>query len=367
MPGRLATGLFVASLSFSFAPTTWSMPFEDLSGEVASVTSSLDTSVETVADGPSSIVNNNSVVQDTDEPVEISLKERTSIDAVNQMIDANAAKSLKAETYYFGFDLRGSPQEDARQYLPFLDYLSRETGYIFKLRFSSKHSTIADDLGTGKTKFAAVGAVSFIQARIKYGVTSLARGINPAGKSEYQSFIVARPDSHFQRVADLKGARFAFGSETSTQGHLIPRIILADNGIELDELAQYSYMGSHQKCANAVINGEFDACGMQDTMARSLIKQGFLRLLYRSNYYPSSGIAANKDVPPEVVAAVTRALVQFDPAGNDKDSLYEWQKTEMPNGFEISKERDYTKLADWLERLGLVTERRSAKSGEQNP
>ena len=38
---------------------------------------------------------------------------------------------------YFGFDLRSSPQEDAAQYIPFLDYLSESTGFHFKLHLKS--------------------------------------------------------------------------------------------------------------------------------------------------------------------------------------------------------------------------------------
>jgi ABC-type phosphate/phosphonate transport system substrate-binding protein len=36
----------------------------------------------------------------------------------------------------FGFDHRASPEEDVKQYLPFLDYLSRVTGYHFEIHFT---------------------------------------------------------------------------------------------------------------------------------------------------------------------------------------------------------------------------------------
>ena len=51
------------------------------------------------------------------------------------------------DTYYFGFDLRASTQEDVAQYLPLLKYLSDKTGYKFQLHFSPKKSSAADELG----------------------------------------------------------------------------------------------------------------------------------------------------------------------------------------------------------------------------
>jgi len=50
------------------------------------------------------------------------------------------------KTLYFGFDLRASPQEDSSQYLPFLRYLEKSTGYNFELRFTPQGSSIIDEL-----------------------------------------------------------------------------------------------------------------------------------------------------------------------------------------------------------------------------
>jgi ABC-type phosphate/phosphonate transport system substrate-binding protein len=104
-------------------------------------------------------------------------------------------------------------------------------------------------------------------------------------------------DSPLRKIEDLRGKRVAFGSTTSTQGYLIPRIILSEHGIELEDLTGHEFFGSHHDCANAVISHFADACGMQDTMGRELEKQGMVRIIHTSRYYPSSGIAANKGRP----------------------------------------------------------------------
>lgn len=289
-----------------------------------------------------------------DDQQPLNLNDKITIQEVNKALDARKNVTDGPAIYYFGFDLRGSPLEDARQYLAFLDYLSRSTGYIFKLRFSSKHTSVIEDLGTGRTNFAAVGAVSFIQGSKKYPISNIVRGVNGSNLTKYQSIIVTSPTSDIHSIADIKGTRFAFGSNTSTQGYLIPLITLAQEGIGLEDLLEYKFTGSHRNCANAVIYGGYGACGMQDTMAKALANQGLVQIVHTSNYYPSSGIAANNDVPDNVLQNVKQALLDFDPEGRDKAALYHWDRTEMPNGFQTAEADDYTELEGWLVRLGLL-------------
>ena len=176
------------------------------------------------------------------------------------------AKAENNNVLVFGFDLRSSPQEDARQYLPFLKYLEKTTGYKFKLRFTPEDGKIVDDLGKGVVQLAAIGATSYIQAHEKYGVVPLVRGMNLKGKAEYRSMLVVRHASPIRTLSDLYGKKFAFGSKTSTQGHLIPRIILRQHNLSLADLDSYKYTGSHQNCADAVISGRFDVCGLYHSL-----------------------------------------------------------------------------------------------------
>tara|TARA_R110000787_G_scaffold186397_5_gene298077 strand:- start:23106 stop:24176 length:1071 start_codon:yes stop_codon:yes gene_type:complete len=291
---------------------------------------------------------------------EINLNDIIGIEQLNRLIED---KKTDHKVFYFGFDLRSGPLEDARQYLPFLDYLSRATGLKLKLKFTSKDSSIIEDVGLGRVHFAAIGAVSYVRAKERYAVQAIARGVNKLGKAEYQSAIVVASNSPIQSLDEIRGKRFAFGSLTSTQGHLIPRIALKKRGISLEDLSAFEYTGSHRNCANAVVTGRADACGMQDTMAKNLSQKGQVRILYLSDYYPSSGIAANKDVPKEIIDKIRRALVDFDPLGRDKKALYHWNNTEMPNGFRASTGHDYIELQNWLVNLGIIGGEGKARNG----
>jgi phosphonate transport system substrate-binding protein len=269
-------------------------------------------------------------------------------------VEKLSSRKKNQNAFIFGFDLRASPQEDARQYLPFLAYLEKATGYKFKLQFTPENLDIAEEVGKNKVQFAALGAVSFIKSNSKYGTIPLVRGINSKGKAEYQSVFVVSPKSKIKSLKDVKGKRLAFGSQSSTQGHLIPRIELNKNGIKLNAFSKYIYTGSHQNCATSITLNESDVCAMQDTMAKLMEQKELVKIIHTSNYFPSSGIVANKGVPDEVLTRVKQALLNFNPLGKDKEGLYHWNRTEMPLGFAEANLGDYRELKKWSFQLGFI-------------
>ena len=263
-------------------------------------------------------------------------------------------QDLEAETIVFGFNLCRSLKEDIQKYVPFLKYLSTATGYKFRLRFIQKDASIADDLGRGVIQLAAVCAGTYILANEKYGVVPLARGVSSQGKSECQAVIVVAPDSPMQTIEDVRGKRLVFGSKTSTQGHLIPLIIFARHNISLDDFVSYEWTGSSHNCAEAVASGEADVCGMQDELGKELAREGFVRILFASSYYPSSGIVAGKNFDSVKFEKIKKALIEFEPGGAHAQGLYHWDKTAMPNGFVEAKDEDYQELREWSRKLGLL-------------
>lgn len=271
-----------------------------------------------------------------------------------QQIQSAEKTTSIPNSYSFGFNLRASPQEDTAQYLPFLAYLEKTTGYHFKLHFTPKNSVTADELGENKTQFAALGASSFLYAQSRYAVKLIARGVNAQDKATYKSFFVVDPSSNIKNIQDIKGKRLAFGSSDSTQGHLIPLIMLSKAGIELSDLKSYGFFESHQDCAESVVSGEYDVCGMQDQLANKLAASKLVKIIHVSKDYPSSGIVANKLVPIDVVQRVSRAVLDFKPRGKNSAGLYNWDRTEMAHGFIKGDKSDYDDLLQWSIKLGYL-------------
>ncbi|MDF1883089.1 phosphate/phosphite/phosphonate ABC transporter substrate-binding protein [Sulfurimonas sp. SAG-AH-194-C21] len=271
-------------------------------------------------------------------------------------IAQDKTKKSKKSIYYFGFDLRGEPQEDVAQYLPLLKYLHQETGFNFKLSITPQDSSTDEELCLGNTQFSILGALSFIKAHTKCDAKVLVKGLNHQGLPTYTSMFITKKGSKINSLSDLKGVKFAFGSKNSTQGYLIPRQILNENHLSLKDFSEFIITDSHQECAEAVLSGGYDVCSLQDTLAKKLQKDGLVKIIYTSHHYPSSLISVSKDVPLKVVQKIKKALLAFDPLEKNKKELYHWENTEMPHGFTEGKLLDYSLLHKLATNLGIVKE-----------
>ncbi len=278
----------------------------------------------------------------------VDLDKKTS-DASRLVKTTDTAKSLT-----FCFDRRLAPREEITIYGSFLDYLEKETGLDFTLLFSEDYLKTVENIGSGKAQFAIIGGLSFLKAEHDYGARMLVKGLDQNGKGEYRAAIIVEKNSPIKKLSQLKGRSFAFGSNCSTQGYLVPRYMLEKDGVLLDDLKKYIFTGSHWNCARTVIKGDAVAGGVQDTLAFRLEKEGSIRIIALSDYYSRSGIAINKNVPEEIADKVKTALLQFDPAGKHKDGLINWDKTEMSGGFSDTRSQDYDILKKIAEKYRLL-------------
>jgi phosphonate transport system substrate-binding protein len=248
------------------------------------------------------------------------------------------------DTIWFGFDLRLDPKEDFRTYIPLLKYLEGATDRRFRIKFSGKSGDTVEDLGKGVTHIAAVGALGYIIGEAKYGIKYLVSGVNKEGDATYYSAIFTNPKSSLQNLKDLKGKCFAFGTKMSMQGYLIPRKMLEDEGISLNDLSRHFYTGSNLDTVKSVLNGECDAGSIQDVLARKLATEGKIKILKISEPYPGVLIAYSGYLDSRTIETVRAALLAFEPMGKHKNMLSDWDKSEMPMGFTKINELELEKV-----------------------
>jgi phosphonate transport system substrate-binding protein len=281
--------------------------------------------------------------------------QRTTVDLTKRVSSGAALKRpATGRVYRVGFDPRLDPYEEARIYAPLLAYLERSTGERFEIRFTKRGESLIDNLGTGTIDFAFLGGVSYVRAHEWYGARCLARGLNATGEDRYRAAIITRPQSAITQLGQLRGRSFAFGNESSTQGHLIPEAMLAAAGIGATELGKFTFHASHQACAEAVMTGAFDAGGIQDTLAKSLSANGLVKVIAWSEPYPTSGFVAGKSVGDAPAEKVRAALVAFRPKGGEARSLYHWDRTEMAGGFMVCGDHDYDTVAAQMRDFGML-------------
>lgn len=186
------------------------------------------------------------------------------------------SSSSSADTLRVGLIPNQNPKEVEAQYKPLEDYLSKEIGRDVKVSVPATYNAVVEALVSGKLDMAYFGGLTYVQARQRADVTPLVTEINPrAGTTKYHSLIITPKDSDIQKVADIKGKTFAFGSVSSTSGSLYPSIMLKKSGIDYrTDLKEKTYTGGHDATAQAVANGSVDAGGLEDRIFYDLRDEG---------------------------------------------------------------------------------------------
>jgi phosphonate transport system substrate-binding protein len=168
-----------------------------------------------------------------------------------------SAKAVK--TLRVGF----VPAEDAQQVMqnaqPLVDILHKELNMEIQPFVATDYTGIVEALRVNKLDVAFLAPASYVlaknEANIKVVLKSERKGI-----PFYYAAIITRADSGIRKLEDLRGKTFAFGDSLSTTGHVFPRKMFKERGIDpVRDFKQILYSGGHDATVLAVLNGKVDA------------------------------------------------------------------------------------------------------------
>jgi phosphonate transport system substrate-binding protein len=166
-----------------------------------------------------------------------------------------------------------NPTELMRIYTPFADYLALELGMKVQFTPVVDYAATVESLAAGKLDLVWYGGFTSVQAVRRTGGTAR-RLVLRQEDAEFKSVFVARPGSGIRGLPDLKGKTFAFGSVSSTSGHLMPRAFLLQAGVEPErDMRQVAYSGAHDATALWVESGKVDAGALNFLVWDKLVQQ----------------------------------------------------------------------------------------------
>jgi phosphonate transport system substrate-binding protein len=171
-----------------------------------------------------------------------------------------------------------NPEEVEAQYQPLEDYLKGELGREVELSVPTTYNAVVEAMVSGELDLAYFGGLTYVQARQRADVHPLFTEVNPrTGTTKYRSVIIVPADSDIEKVEELEGKDFAFGSVSSTSGSLYPSIMLDQAGIDYrTDLGEVVYTGGHDTTAQAVANGRVAAGGLEDRILYDLQEEGII-------------------------------------------------------------------------------------------
>ena len=106
-----------------------------------------------------------------------------------------------------------------------------------------------DLVGDGRKELEYERPGTLQQTRVVFKTVSPVQELDTV----YHGCVMARADSGVRRLADLTGKSFAFSDETSTSGHIFPRMLLDRSGVTLGRVY---YAGGHPNVVQAVWDGK---------------------------------------------------------------------------------------------------------------
>lgn len=165
--------------------------------------------------------------------------------------------------------------EMTRSFDSFAEYLGKEIGLKVQYVPVTDYAAVVTAFRRGEIDLVWFGGLTGVQARAKVqGAEAIAQ--RPQDEKFKSVFIKQKGLDNVKEIKDVKGHTLAFGSESSTSGHLMPRFFLTEAGInpEKDLDAQPTYSGSHDKTYGLVEAGSVQIGAVNKQYWDKMVKEG---------------------------------------------------------------------------------------------
>ncbi|SDU08741.1 phosphonate transport system substrate-binding protein [Halopseudomonas salegens] len=222
-----------------------------------------------------------------------------------------------------------APTELLRKFKPLGEYLEQELGMQVQFQPVSDYAGVVEALGAKRLDLAWLGGFTFVQARLRTGdaIPLVQREQDEVFTS---TFITADPDINSH--ADLKDKSFAFGSVSSTSGHLMPRYFMQQDGIDVDShFSRIGFSGAHDATVAWVESGRVDAGVLNASVWEKLAADGKVdttkvRVYQTTPTYFDYNWTVRGDLDPALVERIQAAFLKLDPANPEHKAILDLQR-----------------------------------------
>lgn len=225
-----------------------------------------------------------------------------------------------------------NPNELLRIYTPFAEYLAKELGLKVQFTPVVDYAATVEGLAAKKLDLVWYGGFTSVQAVRRTNGTAR-RLVLRQEDAEFKSVFVARPESGIKSLGDLKGKTFAFGSVSSTSGHLMPRSFLLQAGVTPEkDMKQVAYSGAHDATVLWVESGKVEAGALNFLVWDKLVQQkkvdqGKVNVFYTTPSYVDYVWTARGDLDKGIQDKIVSAFLKLDYANPEHRRLLDLHRT----------------------------------------
>jgi phosphonate transport system substrate-binding protein len=206
----------------------------------------------------------------------------------------------------------------------FVDYASKELGVQFKLFTAAEYSGIMNGLVAGQVQVGWLGASSYASVYDNCKcVEPIAGAQDVAGGMGYNSVMIVKADSPYQKFEDLKGKTVARNDANSTSGFTVPTYSWAQMGTPIDNYYNSPLSGGHQQTVTGVLNGTFDAGftwttvndgfgALRKMIDKGLLKRKDIRVIWTSPLIPTPPVVIMSSLPQAMKTDLIKLFLRLE-------------------------------------------------------
>ena len=267
------------------------------------------------------------------------------------------------------------PAEDAQQVMqnaqPLVDILRKELGMEIEPFVATDYTGIVEALRVHKLDVAFLAPASYVLAKNEADIKVILKS-ERKGIPFYYAAIITRADSGIKTLDDLRGKTFAFGDTLSTTGHVFPRKMLKERGIDpTRDLKQILYSGGHDATVLAVLNGKVDAGATyanspdgRDTAWMRYLKDPAdvkrIRAIAFSEPIPADNLVVSGALDPQIVKRLEDIFIELSRDAKGKTMLRDLYQID---GFVPATDQDYDSVREAFKEAGIQIKESLQKTG----
>ncbi|HZW20601.1 putative selenate ABC transporter substrate-binding protein [Noviherbaspirillum sp.] len=248
-----------------------------------------------------------------------------------------------------------APTELQRKFKPLGSYLEQKLGMKVEFVPVTDYAASVEGLVNNKLDMVWFGGFTFVQAKIR----SNNKVVPIVQREEDEKFrsVFITTDKSINRLEDLKGKTFAFGSESSTSGHLMPRSFLLAAKVSPDaDMKRVAFSGAHDATVAAVAGGKVDAGALNISVWEKLIAQGkvdpkTVRVFYTTPGYFDYNWTVRSDMDPALRKKLTDAFLALNATDAQGKEILELQRATR---FIPTRTENYEQIEKAARNAGLL-------------
>jgi len=249
------------------------------------------------------------------------------------------SKLKDPKTLIFAYTPVEDPAVYKEAWADFLTHLEKVTGKKVKFFPVQSNAAEIEAMRSGRLHIAGFNTGSNPLAVNCAGFNPFTIMARKDGSFGYEMEILTYPGSGIEKVEDIKGKTLAFTSPTSNSGFKAPSALLkSEFGMIKDRDFKPTFSGKHDNSILGVANKDYPAASIANSVkmrmiSRNVIKADQVKVIYKSQTFPTTGFGVAHDLKPELRDKIKSAFFSF-----------KWEGSSLEKEFSKSKEGQFLEM-----------------------